>query len=97
MALVMQPLDPPPEASYESLDEAKEAIQQWARPRGYAMTNAHSVKEHGNVKWVYMECDRRGKPVNKATKRPRAASIKCECKMKVLITHCLNDDDLQGR
>ena len=57
------------------------------------MTTKNSHKEHGDVKWVYLACDRRGTPSNKATIRPRTASAKYECKMQVLITHCDEDDE----
>jgi hypothetical protein len=53
------PLAPPPLAIYPSREALFEAIQAWAKPRGYAFITSKSKKiEDGRYK-VYYACDRR--------------------------------------
>ena len=49
----------PPEAQYPSKEALFEAIQAWAKPRGYAFTIGRSTKREGSgrIKVIYT-CDR---------------------------------------
>jgi hypothetical protein len=48
----------PPEATYPTREALYEAIQSWAKPRGYAFTGSSSKKSSsGRIKAYYL-CDR---------------------------------------
>jgi hypothetical protein len=46
----IQPLAPPPNARYDSPDEALKAINLWAEPRGYAVIKGRSKTRKYGVK-----------------------------------------------
>ena len=51
-------LAPPPVATYHSKEALFEAIQSWAKPRGYAFSITRSIRmRHGRQK-VFYSCDR---------------------------------------
>src|SRR5712664_873838 len=58
----MAPLDPPPEAVYDSLEVAEAHIQQWAEAHGYATVRKnHSKDKFGEMRKIWVMCDKGGK------------------------------------
>ena len=58
----MAPLDPPPEAVYDSIEVAEAHIQQWAEAHGYATIRKNSFKDtYGEIRKIWIVCDKRGK------------------------------------
>ena len=62
----------PPEGQYSSRQTLYEAIQAWARPRGYAFTTGKSRHMEGSGRWrVQYACDRFYQPPSKHITRVR--------------------------
>lgn len=58
----MAPLDPPPEAIYDSPEVAEAHIQQWAEAHGYATVRKnHSKDKFSEVRKIWVICDKGGK------------------------------------
>lgn len=70
-------MPPPPEALYNTCEEALDACQAWARQHGYAITKANTKKEYkgGPYTSVFLQCDRGD------TYRPRAEHRKSRTKL----------------
>ncbi|OAQ58237.1 transposase-like protein [Purpureocillium lilacinum] len=81
----------PPEGVYDSREALFKAINEWAKPRGYAFTTVKSSKTpNGRVKVVYA-CDRNRLPPSHAVERVRrTASRKTGCKFSVLAKESLD-------
>ncbi|PWI63964.1 hypothetical protein PCL_01917 [Purpureocillium lilacinum] len=81
----------PPEGVYDSREALFKAINEWAKPRGYAFTTGKSSKTpNGRVKIVYA-CDRNRLPPSHAVERVRrTASRKTGCKFSVLAKESLD-------
>jgi hypothetical protein len=62
----------PPESVYVSREALFEAIQNWAKPRGYAFTTGKSKRMEGSGRWrVYFACDRCFRPSKEPSSRTR--------------------------
>ncbi|GME35777.1 hypothetical protein K3495_g4199 [Neofusicoccum parvum] len=78
-------LAPPPEATYATLDEAKDALYEWAFTHGYTYRvlrtkeSKHKRKEDKVLKKVEMYCDLRTQHVSKATKSRNTLRKGCGC------------------
>jgi len=58
----MAPLDPPPEAVYDSLKDAEAYVQQWAEAHGYAtVRKTHSKDKFNEIRKIWVICDKGGK------------------------------------
>jgi hypothetical protein len=58
----MVPLDPPPEAVYDSPEVAEAHIQQWAEAHGYATVRMnHSKDKFNEIRKIWVICDKGGK------------------------------------
>ncbi|OAQ58241.1 transposase-like protein [Purpureocillium lilacinum] len=81
----------PPEGVYDSREALFKAINEWAKPRGYAFTTGKSSKTpNGRVKVVYA-CDRNRLPPSHAVERVRrTASRKTGCEFSVLAKESLD-------
>ena len=55
-------LSPPPLATYPSKEALFEAIQAWAKPRGYAFTTTRSMRMRNRQQKVFYACDRNPAP-----------------------------------
>jgi len=96
----MAPLDPPPEAIYESIEVAEAHIQQWAEAHGYATVRKTSVcDKRGEIRKIWVICDKGSKirsikpPVPATTdqqqgetKPRKAGSRKTGCEFTLTIT-----------
>src|SRR6266480_3846656 len=86
------PLTPPPEATYNNLNQAKEAVQKWARQEGYAVVELRSKKsEHRDLDMrvkckVWMICDKGGKPQLLADTLRNTGMRKTDCPFQLTIT-----------
>lgn len=73
----MAPLDPPPEAIYDSPEVAEAHIQQWAEAHGYATVRKnHSKDKFGEMRKIWVICDKGGKirrvePLNSGGTQPQ--------------------------
>ena len=58
----MAPLDPPPEAIYDSPETAEAHVQQWAEAHGFATVRKnHSKDKFNEIRKIWMICDKGGK------------------------------------
>jgi hypothetical protein len=81
----------PPEGVYESRESLLAAINNWAKPRGYAFTTGKSTKTaNGRIKVVYA-CDRNKLPPSTSIERERkTSSRRTGCKFSVLAKQSLD-------
>ena len=61
----------PPEGTYESRESLLDAINSWAKPRGYAFTTGKSLKTPNGRVRVIFACDQNKPPPSPSTDRVR--------------------------
>ena len=80
----------PPEAIYPTRQSVLSAINDWAKPRGYAFTTGKSTKtSNGRVKVVFA-CDRNGRPKASSERKRQTCSRKIGCEFSVLAKESWN-------
>ena len=80
----------PPQALYPSREALFEAIQSWAKPRGYAFITRKSKKlESGRIK-VYYTCDRCKQPPSATSRIRNTQSCRIGCLFSVLASELPN-------
>ena len=81
----------PPEGTYDSRESLLEAINYWAKPRGYAFTTGKSMKTPNGRVRVIFACDRNGKPPSTSVQwKCRICSRGTGCKFSVLAKQSLD-------
>lgn len=80
-------LTPPAGALYASYENAKEALRNHARKEGYVITKKRSKRDKrtGEVRKVWLQCDKSGKPITSGTKR-NTFSRKTDCPFELTLT-----------
>ncbi|OQE04572.1 hypothetical protein PENVUL_c032G00837 [Penicillium vulpinum] len=82
---------PPIDCTYNTAEEGKDAINDFARPHGYAVTSRRSKKtKKGVKKTVRLICDHGRKldaygDRSPAKKRPNTTTIACECPFSIAL------------
>jgi hypothetical protein len=98
-------LEPPPEASYHSVELAEAAIQQWAEAHGFATVRKRSRQDKRtppSTRKVWVICDKGGRPrtINnagdendqeKANKSRKTGSRKTGCSFELTVTRTLSN------
>ena len=75
----------PPECYFESRNALFEAINSWAKPRGYAFITQRSTKEKNGTSTVIYACDRSRHPPSSLVERQRRSTTRrTNCPFSVL-------------
>jgi hypothetical protein len=81
----------PPEASYASREALYEAINGWAKPRGYAFISGRSTKERSGKTTVTFTCDRARQPPKALEGRLRQTTSRgTGCQFSILAKELLD-------
>jgi len=75
----------PPEGIYSSKDALFRAINEWAKPRGYAFVTGKSKRAPGSIRQkVYFSCDRCYNPNRLASRVQKSSSRGTGCEFSVI-------------
>ncbi|OBS15929.1 hypothetical protein FPOA_13340 [Fusarium poae] len=83
----------PPEDQYESREAAREAINSWAKSRGYAFVTGRSGKTPNGRTWVHFTCDRgagRITTMKEEDRKRRTGARRTGCQFSVMAKESLD-------
>src|SRR5262249_4708725 len=81
------PFAPPAEVEYTFSELAKKALLNHTREEGYGIAEKRSKKDkkNGDIRKVWIHCDKSGKPTTSGTKR-NTSSCKTDCPFELTVT-----------
>jgi len=95
------PLNPPPERSYDTLEQVEQAVLAHARGEGYRIvakrTNYYDKRVRKEIRSRDFTCDKYSEPrTSNVLSTRNTGSCKCSCKMAFEITHLPLDERWQA-